>query len=1441
MTINSDDAADYDTWKSANLSTINGYDKIVYVGNYSSFSALEDDITVPVIDVTDAILAGGSGMEQGGVKTLTNSNIKCVIYASGGNYQQITGITPDATLTEYVLIDTNTSTATALFNNSVTFWSNTIEAAATHFDKLVMTGSLANSDAITVASGFDGKTLNMENLTTTSAFTFANADIKRVILPDYWDKTAVRAAAEAIINGDGNIAGNSRFEAALSQHGPMHNYGKDNPNEPATLIAYVQQPGTLYAAVDEILPGGNKMGKKNAGAYYDMKLVKYVSIMGYPSARDFSNGALTFYTADGHFRFNEEADETSNTADTGVSGNTRTLTGSYTLDGALNGVEGLISLDLGDAIIYDQWCEDITFGYNNVLGDGTKEVIFPTCSELTIIPADCLSGGGLNSLEEICIPGNIRTIKTRAFNSSAQALCHIWTTGTDPDVKYDNGAYLLSDQSTVDHYDHAPLNSTTWNCKASFNSETTGGVPRYGTITLPPNLELIESNAFSCEHVSDVYVLTATAPECHVDAFSSVMYLGNNTINSQSKVTADGMVTRDAYCVNPNNGTFISMLHYPVETTTPDLQRYTDPTREYHVATTLRDDNGNIIYFPNQSELNRAYWQGTTGYLWNAWNPERVPNGNNENSFVHEMGNISQWRHTTGYQTAANTLWEENPGTTVDKTDRSFYDVRLGTGEQPVLAQPTGLDWYYNTVWEEQYLYPKIDYTDGSTVVTQIQETDQQGNPVYYEDTNNEGCNYVEDYSYEQDNNGSLVENINVDTNGDKVRDYTWTLNPTSGEYVHEITVTEDPNGTKVLDYAYVENAQGTYYHPLVSRNYDGNKPKPWYSMSQQQVADQNGDYIWTNSIGDQYNYIDCTTWLTWNHTEEELAEKRTNGWTFNIIEVWSIDNNSGTHYISEGYAEYSASVTDYIVDVNDTRYNKVYSDSDEYRDYDASTDDGETRYNVTDNGYRAYAGTTDDEAGYKRYDKVYASTLRDYDATTDAGETRYTVGTGYRAYDSSIDDPDSWLQRYKKDYNGTYREYDASIDDAGETRYCPSMVDVYNMVKSDTHDYRGWHQFVLTAYSNNSHETTTTVRFYQTDNDWWTVCLPYDLKHSEMVKFFGKESTGAIPYLSKLQYVVRDYDKGKITLMFSNNLMEYKEVVDTDNDQVHGTIDNSTRYTTEELEADPVILHAGVPYLIRPNIDVNASRSFTVAQEDNADLYNRLHNAQSLDATALNTLIYHGEYTVPAYVVGANTEEGTTNSKTIANKDGFSQTYTPGDITYGGQTVTAEVSSAYTYTFVGTFFISRLPQYCYFLGWVGPYETGHAAFWYNRVTTDDYNWNNQTGIICPNFDTNLTIYAATSVADPARWIIGASDIGNDDLLGEVGGGNSANSTSAMDFGGSLPGQATGIKEVSTQTTAKADRGVVYNTNGQVVRTDGDLQGLTKGVYIVNGKKYVVK
>lgn len=1110
-------------------------------------------------------------------------------------------------------------------------------------------------------------------------FTFSNASIKRVILPDYWDKAAVKAAAEAI------VAGNTGFEAALSQHGNQNQSTAD-----AKLVAYVQKPGTLYTAMRHTYFDGRadkKMGNATQ-SYCSFEMLGYVSIMGYPSALDFNGNANTagvVFDPNGHFVFDREADETSIQANAGIGG-TRALVGTAK-NGAITGAN-LIQLDLEDAIIYDEWANDITLSWSYVIGDRTKEIIFPTCSELKTIPADCLNTS-LPLLEEICIPGNIEYIKTRSFWISNQVMRHIWTTGTTEHMRYDNGAYLHDDHDNADHYGHAPLDDPNWN-----NGKGKQDPARYGTITLPENLKLIESHCFTARSVSDVYVLNKTAPECHVDAFSTIMYMGNNTIDTQYTAN-QGMVTRWSYAQGDADAEYICFLHYPRESGTPDIQRFTDPTREYSVATTWRDGKGNVVYFPNQSEFNRAYMQGTTGYLWYAWDSERVPEpAGNANSFKNVNPSISTGASTETQQ-QANTYYEQNTMTDPDKTDRSFYDVRLDVNGQPTLTKPADLKWYYNTIWEGKQLYPKPET---------VGVVDEQGNPV--------------------------METVPVyDENGNIIYDEAAAGATYEGNYIrNEVDV-------------YVKASDGEYCHQL--------------------VANGEGQY----TIG--YSY----------------TESETGGWV-------------KASYNNQLYIQWQ----DYMA--NDPAYMNA-----------------------------------------KRYDRVASSLIK---FTDQWGSPRYNISTDYVLYETYDSEYKTLLDRFNKEVDYVYTE--ATSSDAGPFWTMRTEIAQAQEV-TKKHDYRGWHQFVLHAYDTNDDRPLEPVKFYQTDCDWWTVCLPYDLKYSEMIRFFGNGDSN-IPYLSKLRYVVRDYDKEKITLMFSKNLMVYKEAINNPSitdDYVHGEIDDKTtwigdgegQYADEAalLAADPVILHKGVPYLIKPNIDVNAGRSFDVFQTETPDLYNRLVDSRNVPAAQLETYIYKGEYTVPAYVIGNSSEE-TVASRSFEHPMGPTFIYNSADkITYGGKEVEAQVSNKFSYTFVGSFFLSMMPKDCYFLGWDSKKKC--AAFWFNRVPNpSSYDWNNQTGIICPNFNTSLTIDPATSLSDPARWIFGASDIENDDLVGVASGAKK--SLMDMDFG-SIDVVVSGIGKINIDRSAdKAEKeDVIYDLRG--VRMNQPKSRLSKGVYIVNGKKYIVE
>jgi len=314
--------------------------------------------------------------------------------------------------------------------------------------------------------------------------------------------------------------------------------------------------------------------------------------------------------------------------------------------------------------------------------------------------------------------------------------------------------------------------------------------------------------------------------------------------------------------------------------------------------------------------------------------------------------------------------------------------------------------------------------------------------------------------------------------------------------------------------------------------------------------------------------------------------------------------------------------------------------------------------------------------------------------------------------------------------------------------------------------------------------------------------------------------------------------------------LLTNKEVVEGNN--VHGQI------TTGTVADDDIVLHAGVPYLIRPNLHtddkgkVDADRQFDIKKIDNESLYNRIHASEELSGSAMNELIYKGIYTVPAYVVNDNGTESVTNDPvSFTQYEGPTFTYNNSDeIVYNKKTTTGKLSTDFCYSFVGSFFLSKMPQYSYFLGWDS--KKNKAAFWYNKVPDQDkFTWNNETGIILPNWiTTRHGIYnpneegkgidPASGLDDPARWIITLSK--GDDFATSTGGAK--NYTNESQFGYQAPlwsDEATVIIRIDDDNVEQPVNGVkgVFNMSGQYMGES--TEGLQKGIYVVNGKKMVVK
>lgn len=1281
-----------------------------------------------------------------------------------------------------------------------------------------------SSEDIAALSSVNVETIEMMRAYV-SPFTFTNSNLKRVILPYNWTRDEVKAFGEA-------NSTSANFEACISTN-DQDKY--DNREGDVTLVAYLNKANTLKDAIMRTwndthgyAPLGNQVYQGGG----DCSRLRELIVMGNFCARDISR--IGNYDENGHYVINGVADENSTSYNKNTEGGNLYTAGDQV--GALDGCNQIRVIDLKDGYVPDEYATDIVVGYCGIQVTNLREVWMPEDSRFKTVPADYLN---INSkdIKQICIPGNIEYIKTRAFAGSGTTINYIWTTGPDATTKYDNGAYFVSGETTTLKYKVNPDPTDSENIDFADGDDNSF---TYGTITLPPNLRLIERHAFaSSVQVRDVYVLNETAPECHVDAFNSTLYHANNTVANDAIKEEDGVkiITRDAYTMSDYH--MMAVLHYPRTTGTPQTQRYTDPSREYNIATGERDGNGNMLYFPTQTEFETAHAQGTYGYLWGAWNTERTWY-NNEKTLGTAGGWYGDICGTDGHDTSngqgqANQFYIDNPDEDpdFDKTKNTFYDVTMSDGNLPGgYTKPDGLMDYWNVDRRGIQLYPQAVSTtsnyvyvrdDNGDYVLEMTTTGSAGNftnALQFREYAGSADDALERYSRKQvlqtDGEGNLVYEGCSD--GEYVQNYE-IVEDANGDLIHDIEVEENAEGNYVKDYAFTEdNENGTYYHPLTTTaapadiwNTSSYNPTDYFWGAATYTQDNNGE--WVKFWGETYRTaenVQSHEVEAFNTAAADPANhysKTVTGYT-QCTSAYDINQHSADLYkVGENYVLYVEGAADYVANVNDTKYSKSYSDT--YRAYNESTDAGEKRYDVVDNGYVAAVSPADDDK-----------------------------------------------QHYTKNYLGTYRR--ATSADANEPRYCTVGVDYVSdteITYSKLNDYRGWHQFVLAATAHNSTIPFEPLRSFISDTDWWTICEPYDLKYSDLIKFFGYDRAGfdkKIPYLSKLMYVIRDVENQKITLMFSKNLMEYKEQMAAGEGIVHGTINEAEeegKWTSEELAEDPVILHAGVPYLIRPNLVSESGsgfqRQFDIYKNQDPDLYARLKASQDISAGKQFQMVYNGEYTVPAYVVGYDAagavSENTVESKTIENKDGSSFTYTSGTIKYNGKNVSYKVSSDFTYTFVGTFYKSAMPQYCYFLGYDSAKKK--AVFRYSHVLDmDGWNWNNETGIICPNFDTSLTIHQASSMNDPARWVFNPNnktDNVNDYVkCDDFTVGSSGNAKSfTMDFGASNYNETTGISEMKVVPATKSTK--VYTTNGVFVGTS--VENLQKGVYIVNGKKYVVK
>jgi len=438
--------------------------------------------------------------------------------------------------------------------------------------------------------------------------------------------------------------------------------------------------------------------------------------------------------------------------------------------------------------------------------------------------------------------------------------------------------------------------------------------------------------------------------------------------------------------------------------------------------------------------------------------------------------------------------------------------------------------------------------------------------------------------------------------------------------------------------------------------------------------------------------------------------------------------------------------------------------------------------------------------------------------------------------------------------------------------------------------NYVGWHEFVLAAATYvdpaEKKESEKIVREYE-ETGYYTFCIPFNMSYKQVVEMLGvPKSTDKVinklngkavdkdymPEIRQLSSVTRKKgENGKsniVMLRMTNNLWEavtsgytaYLQITHNPN-SVTTQLVNADPYNSSSTIDDRLSLIGGRPYIIkaykRKQLDANGNDLFKIKKQ-NLGLYVMEHYGDQfgVESSIVQNKNYES-YLCYEQLKNNKNEEKTTlrfakpfeNHRVQATRDGDKSAYLTYETTEGGETVTKK----YYYTMVGQFWQQPLPQYCLYMSRGNWYRYSNVPENIDdRYTWDPYKcvimateeiagtkgngYRNETASVYPK------VIGETDDKLDGVFSLTFLDGRNDDDFGETG--TSAKYIFSFDDEGIIEldedgNEVTAIKQLDGEMVATPVNTKVYNMAGQYV--GNSLQGLSKGLYIVNGKKIIVK
>lgn len=462
------------------------------------------------------------------------------------------------------------------------------------------------------------------------------------------------------------------------------------------------------------------------------------------------------------------------------------------------------------------------------------------------------------------------------------------------------------------------------------------------------------------------------------------------------------------------------------------------------------------------------------------------------------------------------------------------------------------------------------------------------------------------------------------------------------------------------------------------------------------------------------------------------------------------------------------------------------------------------------------YPSTVDEENLKKYTDPTRVYTLEDNTHATDAEgnllhwpsqtEWNHAYITAYTGY--------TWEAWDKSKTKWTFSDCKETTNTDGTVTVAPDVSSVVtDNTKTYDQDYTGWHQFVLANAMNSKKDMDDPVRNFSRfkQNDWYSICVPYNIKKSDLQRLFGVTAdeanetrtvtlangktvdvpaTGLYPDVVTLTAVTRDASSNTVTLTFSKNLIEKDiEISTTGGDATY------KNYTDD----DPIIIAEGHPYLIRPYMPAGKKGFSTEKYTTNLEDYTDATHPHIVASEGSNLRI---PYT--GHVIEARDAQG-------------------------------NALSDWKYRFGGAYTTHPLPQYSYYLSHS---KSAKKNKWFYLEGNKERTWNPYSAIIAANVKDTHFIPSSDEAKEgklPNVTFAGVSD--------------DFPTTKAKQYIMKIEsGTTTGIQSVHQDDPVVYVDGHAYLTdpNVRIYKINGQyvghrLEDLPEGIYIINGKKYLIK